>query len=126
MNALHIAAEHGQTEIVKFLIRHGMNEDMKAGYDRKTPLILAAENGHQYTVDALLDENAEINARDDDGKTALIHAAENGHDGTANVLIRKGADLNIKDDHGRTALGYAIKKSHKQVIKILQDAGAAE
>jgi ankyrin repeat protein len=44
-----------------------------------------------------LNENANINAKDNAGWTALILAAQNGHSKTVTKLLDQGADINITD-----------------------------
>lgn len=41
--------------------------------------MLAAHNGHDRTVQLLLDNNANIDAADQNGETALLHAIHRGH-----------------------------------------------
>ncbi|KAI9764162.1 MAG: hypothetical protein M1840_008644 [Geoglossum simile] len=44
-----------------------------------TPLLRAAEKGHETVARLLLEKGADLNAKTLDGKTALHLAAENGH-----------------------------------------------
>jgi ankyrin repeat protein len=56
-----------------------------------TPLIEAAQFGHDEVVTALLIGKADVKAKNDEGKTALMLAAEGGHDETVRALTQAGA-----------------------------------
>jgi ankyrin repeat protein len=64
-----------------------------------TPLMLAALNGHAYTVAALLHHGAgtTLEARDHRfGRTALLWAAASGTPETVEVLVAAGANVNAQ------------------------------
>jgi ankyrin repeat protein len=87
-------------------------------------LIKASEYNYLEKVKQLLEEGADVNAKDDFGKTALMWACEYGYKEIAELLIEKGADLNAQDKYGLTALIYATKWSQKEVVKLLLEKGA--
>ena len=80
---------------------------------RRTPLIIAADSGHENVVDVILETAAaeaeglvdaedrqegvlgsvDVNVSTVAGKTALYTACEGGHVGIAEKLIRAGADV---------------------------------
>lgn len=70
-------------------------------------LITAARTGSSDTVQALVDQGANVNAHDADGQTSLMVAAGRGATGTVQLLLSKGADINAKDKNGRTAFLWA-------------------
>lgn len=47
--ALHAAAGHGNSEMVRWLLDHGANPEVR-DYEDKTPIEIARENGHQEIV----------------------------------------------------------------------------
>ena len=49
-------------------------------FDGKTPLVLAAESGHDYLVEKLLEHNAKPEFVDNNGNTAAEIAVANDHD----------------------------------------------
>jgi ankyrin repeat protein len=51
----------------------------------------AALQGHNDTVQALLAQGADVNAKDNDGGTALILAKEEGHKEIVRILEEAGA-----------------------------------
>lgn len=114
------AAENGQIDTVKELLKKGANPKVKDQYDR-TPLMLAAHGGHTAIVKILLDSNVvDINAQDKTGYTALIYGAFYGHIDIVKALLDKKADTTLKDKDGDTALTYALIKGHSEIIKMLK------
>ena len=62
-----------------------------AGNDGRTPLSLAAENGHKDLVKYFINQKVNINIRNCDGMTPLSLAAEYGYDDLAIYLTEHGA-----------------------------------
>ena len=58
----------------------------------------AAYLGDVDATKMLIEDNAEVNAVDDEEWTALHIAAENGYVDVVKVLIQNGADVNAVDD----------------------------
>ena len=61
---------------------------------QRTPLHLAACNGHSETVEFLLSKGAEVNAEEKDRATPLHIASHNGHPEVARMIINKGGRVN--------------------------------
>ncbi|MEQ9406807.1 MAG: protein kinase [Fuerstiella sp.] len=68
-----------------------------------TPLIGAAQGGHDQVISLLLAYGAELDLQDQDGWTALHHAAWHGHTRTVHLLISRGADLSTRNQAEQTA-----------------------
>lgn len=63
-NLLYIAASKGRLDLVKYLVKVGMDVNAKSGNQGngiKTPLIAACEHGHVEVVKYLLENSAEVN-----------------------------------------------------------------
>ena len=93
-----------------------MNEELR----------IAAMEGKEDRVEALLHEGAEINGADGQQCTALHAASQWGHPAVVKLLLDKGADPNIADSGGLagTALTRAAVNGHFDIVKMLVDAKA--
>jgi uncharacterized protein len=89
-----------------------------------TPLMIAAGTGNKDIITVLIESNADINAKGDNGKTALTIALRRNNLQTAQLLIEKGADINSRDDKGVTPLMWATYEGRLETVKfILQNKG---
>ena len=93
-------------------------------HDDDTPLHLAAANGHAAVATLLIDNKADINAKNNSGYTPLHLAALNGKEAVATLLIAKGAQVNAKDKYGYTPLHWAAFHGRKEVAALLIANGA--
>ncbi|KAL4811049.1 ankyrin repeat-containing domain protein [Aspergillus unguis] len=105
----------------KYKSRHDVNRTSICWY---TPLILAAENGHEGVVALLLDHGADINLSDLNNRTALSWAAECGFEECVRVLLERGADVHIPDVQSKNALLRAAENGHVEVVRLLLQHGA--
>lgn len=86
----------------------------------KTPLMLAAYNGHEKAVKHLIDKKADKDALDPKGWSALACAVSQQKWGAATVLIESGANVNTKDtDKGNTPLMWAAYHGNIKITKNL-------
>jgi hypothetical protein len=89
--------------------------------EKADPLHIAARVGDLAKLRTLIEEGANVNAKNMWGETALHYAAERGHKETVEFLIAKGADIHA----GRIeALQYAIQNGHTELAIILINKGA--
>lgn len=93
-------------------------------YYGSTALKVAAINGRQVMVKALLESGAAIEAQDNGGWTALHCAASNGHKDTVMALLESGADVNARNNYGWTALNSAAWNGHKDIAVALLENDA--
>jgi uncharacterized protein len=89
-----------------------------------TPLMRAAGCGHTEVVKLLLEDGADINARDSEGNTAISGAAYYMHADIVDLLLTRGADINVKDMDGNTLLMNAAGNGRLEVVKFLLSKGA--
>ena len=64
------------------------------------PLLIAAQQGYEAIVWALIELGAHVNKATDDGVTPLFIAAQDGHEAVVRALIELGADVNMAADGG--------------------------
>jgi ankyrin repeat protein len=85
----------------------------------RNALHLSACKGHVEVVQALLRENAPLEAQDKNGLTALQLAAEHGHAEVVRVLLERYANVLTVDFDEKTALHHAVWHGHANVIEVL-------
>ena len=124
--AIHIAARSGDLQTLKKLIDTLDSIDARDLHLR-TPLSLAAANGHEPCCSALLSASADPNSRDAHGHTVLEIAASGGHLPIVRLLLDRQAELNdTLVDCASTPLQAAIESSNfsPELAKLLLDRGA--
>ena len=120
---LHSAAAGDHTNVVRFLIEKGRNWNALP-VTRHGTTVLHLATGLEL-VRLLVEQGADIRARDNCHKTPLHVAAEKGQTDTVSYLVNQGADLNSRDKDGLIALYYALKEGHATTAKVLIDKGSA-
>jgi ankyrin repeat protein len=74
-----------------------------------TPLMLASFNGDPKVARLLIDNGANVEARNKKGRTALHIAAKHGRNKEIlSVLLKAGGNLNATDRQGDTPLCHAL------------------
>ncbi|RKK83103.1 hypothetical protein BFJ68_g17471 [Fusarium oxysporum] len=115
-SALIWAAYHGRIETAQRLLDKGADanvlvcptigyttypdmsyESAQTTYEGRTPLLWAAEKGHEALVKLLLQNDADVNIMDRNGQTALRLAVDAQHRAVARMLVANGADMNAGD-----------------------------
>lgn len=104
---LIIAADRGDTLIVKQLLEKGVNVDATT-WEGVTSLMYAAQNGNVSMVRLLMQSGASPDLKSVNGFTALITAIRSGQFEAAEQLLRSGANIDLADDRGITPLMHAI------------------
>ena len=73
----------------------GADANSKAGPHDSTPLHIAARCGHHEIAVLLLENGADVNAKDGLGETPLMRAIEGHHEGLAKWLLSQEADSTL-------------------------------
>ena len=128
--ALHSAADSGNCDLVRDLIKQGANVHCKAnGYNGYTPLLLAISSGKVKVVKQLLTENgASWQEKDGEGDNALHVAVKKGKSNVLQLLVGelrkiKSIDIESKGFNGRTALHTAAVHGKKDCALVLMKQG---
>lgn len=116
---LHIAASHGQTGLIAFLLSKGLAVNAADEIGR-TPLHLAASCGFPGAAAELLKGRAYLEAKTKEGLTPLHAAAQNGHVDLARLLLDAGAQASAIDAQGRTPLALAEAGGHSETADLLR------
>lgn len=115
----------GNTNLVKLFLDAGIDVNGKLDrYFEWTPLHKAAETGTAEILKILLDNNADVKARNYGGWTPLHSAAFGNNKGTALLLLDRGGVLNAGDNDGNTPLHIAAEKNSRDAILLLIDRKA--
>ncbi len=121
---LHIAADAGNLDTVKFFIEIGASVDPQSS-NGVTPLISAAAQGNVDMINLLLDwgANPNIEADKDTNRlvTPLIAAAAVNSRECVELLLKAGADASVQNKNGETALDLA---KSDEVRILLEEVGA--
>jgi ankyrin repeat protein len=117
----HLASCFGLREAMTSLLESGYDPDSKDDYRGQTPLMWAAQKGHEAVVRPLLaDHRVNANSRDDAGQTALMLAAQNRHEAVVRLLLADHrVDADSRDNSGQTALMLASQSGHEAVVRLL-------
>ena len=123
---IHEAAEKGDLERVKkFLAADPQLLYDNSGAEGRIPLHCAIRGKHSDVARFLIDQGADVNAREVNGASVLNYASYWGLPEIVQLLIEKGAD--VKNDvtpNGITPLHWASSAGHSEIVKILIVSGA--
>ncbi|XP_048089537.1 poly [ADP-ribose] polymerase tankyrase-2-like isoform X2 [Alosa alosa] len=118
------ACRNGDVERVKKLVNlDNVNSRDTAGR-KSTPLHFAAGFGRRDVVEFLLQNRADVHARDDGGLISLHNACSFGHGEVVRLLLHHGADANSRDNWNYTPLHEAAIKGKIDVCIMLLQHGA--
>lgn len=127
MASLHDASASGDIDGVRSLLANGadVNEAKGAPPCIRTPLAIAAANGHLAIVRLLLRANADVDAELAGSGTALLHSCYAGQVAPAEALLTAGAGFRSAQRAywGQTPLQLACSRGNTAVAELILDAG---
>ena len=115
--ALEIASRKGRFDAVQLLIDRGVDMISLPW----TPLMQAIALGTIEDVEALLDEDADLTAKDCEGRTPFLLSLVVGDLEKAQLIFVSGAKINDRGKKGQTGFMYAIAHdASKKRVRLLQ------
>jgi len=90
----------------------------------KLPLQLASSRGYRSIVNALLNNDVDIDQRDASGNTALMLAIKNRHRDVAELLLERGAIPGLTNNKKQSAIDIAVVVDDAQGRALLGRYGA--
>eukprot|EP00605_Chrysophyceae_sp_TOSAG23-4_P000927 GSChrysophyteH1.ASY1.ANO1.1027.1 assembled CDS len=125
---LHYCALRGLEEEMKKILSAGKNEINSEDEYGRTPLQLAAINGHIGVVQALIDAGADLSiASHQDGRIPLHMAVIGGHlDCVLHLqhqMLLQSKNVHAQDSEGNTALHLAVTSAFPEIVDGLLRGG---
>ncbi|XP_028398575.1 transient receptor potential cation channel subfamily A member 1-like [Dendronephthya gigantea] len=122
---LHIAAENNNLDCARILIEADKDCVNYTDFMWRTPLHLASVYSRdKKLIQLLLENGADVNARDDRRWTPLLYVAAAGCPCCTKILVENGAKLNEWDKNRMTPLSLAASRNKVNAVKALLDHGA--
>ena len=125
--ALVDAVAADDVELVNKLIADGADVEWPSAdvaFGGGTALMLAAVNGSEACLNALIAAKANVNAQSNPGLTALIDATRVGKLNTVEILLKAdGVDKELHNKHGVNPLLACCKYNQPEAAKVLLAAG---
>ncbi|KAK2722323.1 hypothetical protein QYM36_002753 [Artemia franciscana] len=109
---VHAAVENGYVNIVEDFFKYGANVNALLGRSGLTLLHNAVINKQEEVANLLISNEADINARDENGKTPIFYATEN-----ADISLTKFLLANVKDSP--EVLFKAVETECVEIVKVL-------
>ena len=117
---LGLACYFGQDEIARYLVLKGADVNLPSNNGFKVyPLHSAAAGNYTAIARMLIENNAQVNVKQQAGATALHSAAQNGNIDLLIMLLEHGADVNVRMEGGKLPADLAREKGFDDIADIL-------
>ena len=90
----------------------------------KSDLLGAIQKGVPRIVQCVVDEGANVDAKDSNENPMLYWAITGGNPEIVRILVDAGANVDAKDSNENPMLYWAITGGNPEIVRILVDAGA--
>lgn len=124
LTALMYAAIYGNIRTASVLLNKGRAMIESRDALKRTPLMLASQNGRVNVAELLLSHGAQLEATYQGGSTSLMLAAAEGHTPMVQCLVEHKANLEAKNTMGMTALALTAMRDIADVTRCLVEAQA--
>jgi len=122
MTPLMKTAKKGNIKELNVLLDSGADVNENSGFEKYTPLHMAAIYGHEEVAKLLIAKGADVNAKQQGGWTPLHYAAHSGQTDMVGILLDAGADPSIPNKYGSTPWRIAQKRGYTTTARILMKA----
>ncbi|XP_067660340.1 putative ankyrin repeat protein RF_0381 [Haliotis asinina] len=129
-NILHLACLGGDVDVVKYILSQDMAYIDGRAQRGRTPMMLAAENGHKEVVELLVGEGADMSLVDKQ-RDNILHCAcrggdlEGGHLEVVTYIVSQNkVDINSRGWKQKTPVMVAAEMGKKDVVEFLVEHGA--
>jgi uncharacterized protein len=117
---LGLACYFGQYEIARYLVLKGADVNLPSNNGfRVYPLHSAAAGNYTQIARMLIENNAQVNVKQQAGATALHSAAQNGNIDLLILLLEHGADVSIRMEGGKLPADLAREKGFEEIAEAL-------
>ena len=122
--ALILAAYHGHTGTVNFLISKANANPCQEDNRGNTALMGAIFKGHVSVAKQLVFADCDIDEENEQGQTALMFASLFDRQEIINTLIDKGANPAHMDKAGNSVADIALSQGNYELAKVLRQQNA--
>jgi ankyrin repeat protein len=117
---LGLACYFGQYDIARYLVLKGADVNLPSNNGFGVyPIHSAAAGNYTQIARMLIENNAQVNVKQQAGVTALHSAAQNGNIDLLILLLEHGADVNIRMEGGKLPADLAREKGFVEIAEAL-------
>ncbi|WP_166424075.1 ankyrin repeat domain-containing protein [Paraglaciecola sp. 20A4] len=119
--ALILAAYHGQTDAVTYLLSQDEINACQEDNSGNTALMGAIFKGNFGAIKALISADCDVDQTNANGQTAAMFATLFNRTETITALTEAGADLAAKDGSGNSLVDIALSQGNYELAEVLAE-----